>query len=191
MGKIQCLTCGGMTDIGQSLSGTCEYCGCAISLKRISSFNGLSAAEIPEIKASLENSSDKEAGNKDLALGVLYLKSGNFTLAKKKFAQVMENAPECCESYYYYAVALINGRDLSQLTMREARQLTEFLQTAMTLDENFIFPKLLYALICIEYYENNDLIPPDDGEALLNEIECEVDAQELAFFKSAISTDLI
>ncbi|MBE6389829.1 MAG: hypothetical protein E7043_06615 [Lentisphaerae bacterium] len=191
MSKIQCLTCGGMTEVGDSLKGRCEYCGCAISLKRISSFNGFSTSEIPEIKIALEKSSEEEAENKDLALGLCYLKTGNFILARKKLFQVIENVPECSEAYYYYSIALLNGRELSDLTMREARQLTEFLKTSMILDESFIFPKVLYALICIEYYQNNNLLPPDDGEALLAEIDSEVDREELEFFKEHVKTDII
>lgn len=189
MSKIQCTTCGGMSEVGDSLKGTCEYCGCAISLKRISSFNGISAPEIAKVRVSLEQSSDAEAENKDLALALCYLKVGNFTLAKKKLMQVIENTPECCEGYYYYAVALLNGRAIGTITMKEARQLAEYLKTAMALDESFVFPKLLYALICLEYYEANELLPPDDGNAILNSIDSEVDTQELEFFKESVNTE--
>ena len=191
MSKIQCTTCGGMTEVGDALKGTCDYCGCAIALKRISAFNGFKPAEMPKIRIALEKSSDTEAENKNLALALCYLKTGNFTLAKKKLLQVIEETPECCEGYYYYAVALINGRRLADLTMREAKQLTEFLNTAMALDETFPFPKLLYALLCIEYYEANELTPPDDGQALLAEIDSEVDSEEFEFFKSTVSTETI
>ena len=76
--------------------------------------------------------------------------------------------------------------------MREARQITEYLQTAMAIDEDFIFPKLFFALLCIEYYEANNLRSPEDGEALLNGLAgSNVDTQELAFFKTAIATELI
>jgi hypothetical protein len=103
--------------------------------------------------------------------------------------QVIENTPECCEGYYYYAVALLNGRAIGTITMKEARQLAEYLKTAMALDESFVFPKLLYALICLEYYEANELLPPDDGNAILNSIDSEVDTQELEFFKESVNTE--
>ena len=188
MSKIQCTTCGGMSEVGDSLKGTCEYCGCAISLKRISSFNGFKSAEISKVRVSLEKSTDEEAENKDLALGLCYLQVENFTLAKKKLMQVIENTPECCEGYYYYAIALLNGRPLSEITMKEARQITEYLQTAIALDEDFVFPKLLYALVCLEYYEANELLPPDDGNEILDSIDSEVDSHELEFFQQAVNT---
>ena len=72
------------------------------------------------------------------------------------------------------------------------KQITEYLQTAMAIDGDFLFPKLFFALLCIEYYEANDLRSPEDGEALLNGLSgSNVDSQELAFFKTAISTELI
>lgn len=105
---------------------------------------------------------------------------------------VIENDPSSAEPYYYYALTLVNGRTLSELTMREAKQITEYLQTAMAIDKDFIFPKLFFALLGIEYYEANNLRSPEDGEALLNGLSgSNVDGQELAFFKTAISTELV
>ena len=76
--------------------------------------------------------------------------------------------------------------------MREAKKIAEYLQTAMEIDEDFIFPKLFFALLCIEYYAANNLRSPEDGEALLNGLAgSNVDAQELAFFKAAVSTELL
>ena len=91
MSKIQCLTCGGMTDTGDSLTGTCEYCGCAISLKRISAFSCMETADLLKTRKALEKSEDSEIENRDLALALCYLKTGNFTLAKKKLEQVMDD----------------------------------------------------------------------------------------------------
>ena len=191
MSKIQCLTCGGMTDTGDSLTGTCEYCGCAISLKRISAFSCMETADLLKTRKALEKSDDSEIENRDLALALCYMKTGNFSLAKKKLEQVMDDSPECCEGYYYYSIALLNGRRLSDLSLREARQIAEFLNTAVSLDDSFLFPKLLYALICIEYYAANDLTPPHDGYAILAEIGSEFNAGEMTFFKGTVKTGLI
>ena len=199
MSKLQCLTCGGMTEVGDALSGSCEYCGCRIEYKRIASFNAVEKVNLGRLRKLFESavsttsSSQTDSEEKsNLAQSLCYLLAGNFTLAKKKLASVIENDPASAEPYYYYALALVNGRALSELTMREARQITEYLQTAIAIDEDFIFPKLFFALLCIEYYQANDLRSPEDGEALLNGLSgSNVDSQELAFFKTAISTELI
>lgn len=200
MSKIQCLTCGGMTDVGDSLKGTCEYCGGRIEFKRVSSFNGINKkTDLGNIRKLIESNSSSKAEEeklseekKGLALAICYLLAENYVLAKKKLAALIDNDPAEAEPYYYYALTLINGRTLSELTMREAKEITGHLQTAMAMDENFVFPKLLYALLCIEYYEANDLRAPADGQEMLSELyDTEIDSAELDFFKSLVSTDVI
>ena len=201
MSKIQCLTCGGMADVGDALVGECPYCGCRVEFRRVSSFNGInrktdlgSLRKLFEAAGSTKSKSPETLPEEknDLALALCYLLAENFVLAKKKLASLIENDPAEPEPYYYYALTLINGRTLAEITMREAREITGYLQTAMALDGNFVFPKLLYALLCIEYYEANDLLSPDDGRALLDQLcETEVDSAELEFFKSLVSTAVV
>ena len=191
MAKIQCLSCGGMTDIGNAASGECLYCGCRVSLRRISAFSPVSRTELPQLKAAAEKESG-ENPDAELALALCYLKSGNFALAKKRLAALIETCPEYAEVYYYYVLAMFNGRNPGELTMREAREFSGHLQTAIMLDEDFIFPKLLFALICIEYYEANDLLAPADGQNILNELAgTEIDQDEFEFFTSAVNTALL
>lgn len=191
MAKIQCSTCGGMAEVGESLHGECPYCGCAVAINRISSFNNVDKTDFSKIKISLEQEKAPTENN-NLALALCYLKAGNYTLAKKKLETVMEESPECAEGYYYFAIALLHNRDLSELTLREAKQTAEYLQTAISLDDKFPFPKLFYALLCLEYYEANELNPPADGTTMLNELsDMELDAGEFDFLKKSIHTNII
>ena len=188
-----------LLEIGEALSGSCEYCGCRMEFKRVASFNAVDKVDLGRLrklfeaaKSSPQTPESHSEGKSDLALALCYLLAGNFVLAKKRLAAVVENAPSSAEPYYYYALTLVNGRNLSELTMREAKLITQYLQTAMSIDEDFIFPKLFFALLCMEYYEANDLRAPEDGEALLNGLAgSDIDSQEFAFFKSAISTEVI
>ncbi len=202
MSKIQCLTCGGMAEVGDSLSGECPYCGCRVEFRRVSSFNGIDRkTDLCTLRKLFESAGSTRSKHSettvpeeknDLALALCYLLVENFILAKKKLASLIENDPAEPEPYYYYALTLINGRTIAEITMREAKTITGYLQTAMAMDENFIFPKLLFALICIEYYEANDLIAPADGRELLNQLcETGVDTAELEFFKSLVSTAIV
>ena len=199
MSKIQCLTCGGMTEVGDALSGSCDYCGCRIEFKRIASFNAVEKVNLGKLRKLFESAVSDPGSSKtvseeksNLAQALCYLLAGNFTFAQKKLASVIDNDPASAEPYYYYALTLVNGRSLSELTLREAKKITEYLQTAMAIDGDFIFPKLFFALLCIEYYEANDLRSPEDGNALLNGLAgSNVDSQELTFFKSAVSTQII
>ena len=195
MSKIQCLTCGGMAEVGNDLAGECPYCGCRVEFRRISSFSGVAKSDLGKLRGLFEAAGVSGGGKKQpeeksgLALALCYLIAGNYTLARKKLASLIENGPSCAEPYYYYALTVVNGRPLSSITMREAKEITGYIRTAMALDEKFVFPKLLYALLCLEYYEGNDLLAPADGRQLLDELcETEVDPGELELFKSLVST---
>ncbi len=201
MSKIQCLTCGGMAEVGEALSGECPYCGCRVEFRRVSSFNGIDRkTDLGTLRKLFEAAGSKPKGDKGhlpeeksgMAVALCYLLAENFVLARKKLARILENDPAEPEPYYYYALTLINGRSLSAITMKEAREITGFLQTAMAMDENFVFPKLLYALLCIEYYGANDLRSPDNGTELLEQLcDTEVDHSELELFKSLVNTQTV
>ena len=199
MSKIQCLTCGGMAELGDEISGDCPYCGCRVEYKRISSFNGVRKSDFGNIRKLFESAAQGSGKQEplpkeksDLALALCYLLAGNFVLAKKTLSRIIENDPANAEPYYYYALTLVNGRSLSEINMAEAREISGCLKTAMAFDDDFVFPKLFYALLCIEYYEANDLRAPENGYALLEvAAETEVDSKELEFFKSAVDTNIL
>ena len=184
MPKLQCQTCGGMAEVGKDLRGECPYCGALVRPVRVSSFNSIPAAGMTQVRQSAE------AGGDSMAIALCYLKAGNFTLAKKRLEKVIDESPECCEAYYYWALAQLNGRDFSALTMRDAKKIAEYLQTANELNPDFVYAKLLYGLVCIGYYEANELTPPADGLEILRELgEVELDAVELEFLCRAIGPD--
>ena len=184
MPKLQCQTCGGMAEVDQKLRGECPYCGALVRPVRVSSFNSIPAAGMTQVRQAAE------AGGDSMALALCYLKAGNFTLAKKKLEKVIDESPECCEAYYYWALAQLNGRDFSALTMRDARKIAEYLQTANELNPDFVYAQVLFGLVCIGYYEANELTPPADGLEILSELgEVELDAVELDFLRHAISPE--
>lgn len=182
MPKLQCQNCGGMADVDRDLRGECPYCGALVRPVRVSSFRSITPVELEQVRQSAE------AGGDSLALAVCFLKVKNFTLAKAKLEKVIGETPECCEAYYYYALAILNGRDYSSITMREARKIEEYLRTAQALDPDFVYARILYGLLCIGYYAANDLQSPADGYALLSELgDVELDETELDFLRGTIS----
>ncbi len=170
-----------MAEVDQKLRGECPYCGALVRPVRVSSFSSISPAAMTQVRQAAESSGDP------LALALCYLKAGNFTLAKKKLEKVIDESPECCEAYYYFALSLIQGRNLALITMREARKITEYLQTANELNPDFVYARILFGLLCIGYYKSNGLISPADGYEILSELgEVELDAVELEFLRGAI-----
>ena len=78
---------------------------------------------------------------------------------------------------------------MEDISLPVAKQAASNLKTAITLNSDFPFPKLLYALLCIDYFEANELLPPDDGWAILNELDVScLDEQELDFLKQSIQS---
>lgn len=184
MPKLQCQTCGGMAEVGKNLRGECPYCGGLVKPVRVSSFSSIPSAGMSQIRQSAE------AGGDSMALALCFLKAGNFSLAKKKLEKVIDETPECCEAYYYYALALLHGRNFASVTLRDARKITEYLQTAEELDPDFVYAKLMFGLLCIGYYKANGLTPPADGYEILNGVGgMDVDAVELDFLCRAIDPD--
>ena len=126
---------------------------------------------------------------RELPLALCHLQLGNYQLAQKCLSSLIETAPEACEAYYYFAITLLNGSDMEDISLPVAKQAASNLKTAITLNSDFPFPKLLYALLCIDYFEANELLPPDDGWTILKEIDVScLDAQELDFLKQSIQS---
>lgn len=185
MPKMECSYCGGTTET-VSLRFTCSYCGRLVEPVRVSAFSQISPGNMGQIKQTAE------ASGNSMVLALCYLKAGNFTLAKKRLEKVIDESPECSEAYYYYALTLLNGRSFSELTMRDARKIAEYLQTAEELDPDFVYSKILFALLCIGYYDANELTPPADGYEILNSLgEIEVNAAEFEFLKNTLAPGLL
>lgn len=166
----------------------CEFCGSEVLIRRISSFRGFSAEKLRKYQSSYQ----KQAGlpGARLGLGLCYLKCGNYPLAKIQFEKAVEESPESPEAYYYCSLALIGGRRIMTISMKEARQIVANLNTALMLNTDFLCARLLLALICLDYYDANALRAPEDGNEILEELsDLEFDDEEIKILNSAASTD--
>ena len=190
MGKIQCEFCGGIVDCNNGAEAVCPYCGRTAIPRRISSFKGFAKADILRFQQqSTAMAESKGSAANELSLALCHLQLGNYQLARKCLGSLIETAPDACEPYYYFAITLLNGIDMEEITLPVARQVASNLKTAINLNPDFPFPKLLYALLCIDYFEANELLPPDDGWIILNEIDAScLDAQELDFLKQSVQS---
>ena len=155
----------------------CEFCGSEVLIRKISSFHGFSAEKIRKYQSSYQ----KQAGlpGARLGLGLCYLKCGNYSLAKLQFEKAIEESPESPEAYYYRSLAVISGRRIMTISMKEARQIVADLNTAL----------LLLALLCLDYYDANALSAPEDGNDILRELsDRDFNADEIEVLSIAAPT---
>ena len=188
MGRIQCEFCGGMVECVNGTEGVCPYCGRTATLRRISSFKGCSNADVLRLQRQQATAAE-ESLTAELPLALCHLRLGNYQLAQKCLGRLIESAPDACEPYYYFAITLLNGTDMEELSLPVAKQAAANLKTAIALNPDFLFPKLLYALLCIDYFEANELLPPDDGWSVLKELDVSCfDAEELDFLQQSVKS---
>ena len=183
----QVLTCPNCAANISAADAFCEYCGSEILIRRISSFHGFSREKLQKYQNSYRKQSGMPGAR--LGLGLCYLKCGNYALAKLQFEKETEENPESAEAYYYHSLALVAGRRVMTISMKEARQIVADLNTALALDEAFHCARLLLALICLDYYEENNLTAPEDGNEILEALsDMEFDADEIDLLRSAAPT---
>lgn len=165
----------------------CEFCGSEVLIRRASSFRGFSAEKLHKYQSAYRKQADFPGTR--LGLGLCYLKCGNYPLAKIQFEKSLEENPESPESYYYRSLAQIGGRRVMTISMKEARQIVADLHTALALDADFIYARLLLALVCLDYYVANALTAPEDGSELLRELSgSDFDIDEIDVLETAAPT---
>jgi tetratricopeptide (TPR) repeat protein len=113
---------------------------------------------------------------------------GSYPLALKSFEKVIEIAPEIPQAYYYFALSLIKGRRLMTMPLKDVRLIEDYLQTAIKLDRESPYYKLLLALLKKDYYEMNGMrIKPPTAAELLEEISGrEISRNEFERLKEAV-----
>lgn len=165
----------------------CEFCGSEVLIRRVSSFHGFSAEKLRKYQSSYQKQAVLPGAR--LGLGLCYLKCGNYSLAKLQFEKAIEESPESPEAYYYRSLAVISGRRIMTISMKEARQIVADLNTALTLDTDFHCARLLLALLCLDYYDANALSAPEDGNDILRELsDQDFDADEIEVLNIAAPT---
>ena len=77
-----------------------------------------------------------------------------------------------------------------ELSLKEVRNIAEDLNTAIALDESFIYPQILMAIIAVEYYEENGLDAPIDGREFFEETDLsKLDEAEIELLKNSVVTE--
>ena len=169
---MKCGNCGAPCKLDAEL---CEHCEQPIFPNSLASYAQVDPDRLKEYLNAIEVLADQDPHNAKamLTLGLSYLETGAYALAQPQFEQVIKTAPRDPQAYYYYALAKIGGRRLMTLSLSEARQLEEYLNTAIQFDREAEAPqyRLLLAMLKRDYYEKNGMkVPPPSAEGLLQDI---------------------
>ncbi len=123
-----------------------------------------------------------------LGLGLCYLQMGTYPFSQKCFEQIIEASPDVSQAYYYYVLASIKGRRLMTLSLNEARQYENYLNTATQIDAEIPQYKLLLAMLKRDYYETNGMkVPAPSIAEHLAEIEGnQINKNEIEHLKAAV-----
>ncbi|HET7232059.1 MAG TPA: TIR domain-containing protein [Longimicrobium sp.] len=126
-------------------------------------------------------------GNGEVVMGLalIYLSLRRFPEAIEKFASAVELFPASGKAHLYYALSLMKARKPKTLSLTEARQILQALETATSLEPREGLCDLLSVIIKEGYFRMNGLrVPPPAIERHRQLVgEKRVDGDELAAFR--------
>ncbi len=124
------------------------------------------------------------SGEVVLGLGLAYLHLKRFPEAAAQLQSAVRLLPASGKAHLYYALALLRARKPRSLTLAEARQILQALETSTSLDPQDGLCDLMALVIKQEYFRVNGLrVPPPEISHHLRAIEQKrVDPGELAAF---------
>lgn len=128
------------------------------------------------------------SGEVVLGLGLTYLHLGRFQEAIAQLESAVRLLPTSGKAHLYHALALLKGRKPRTLSLAEARQILQLLDTAASLDPRDGVCDLLALLIKQEYFRMNGLrVPPPEISHHLRALEQKrVDAGELTAIRALL-----
>ena len=125
-----------------------------------------------------------------LKRGVQLIKARSYDAAIDALSQALKTEPTVADTHYYLAVALLKGRRPKVLNRAEAENISQYLQTACTLDDSRSHYYYLWALVKHDFYQLNGFGVKPPGVIELIEIGEQVvsDRKAIAEMRSLIAS---
>lgn len=151
-----CPQCGASASSGHK---SCEYCKAEFFVSSVAYLSSMDSSSIQKYIKSYKDIIKLEPDNPEgnIGLGLCYIVLNMYPLAKKCFANVIENHPDIALAYYYFALATIAGRRVKIVPSKDLKQVEEYLNTAVMLDDSIYLVYVLLAMIKHDYYLGNGL----------------------------------
>lgn len=169
--KLTCPQCGGHINFDIN---KCQHCKAEFFVTSLASLGSVDKSKINiylnNYKKLLEL--DPNNGKYNYVLGICYLFLKSHDLAVKHFAKACEQMSDNADVYHYYALALFKGRRPKILTLSEIKQIEEYINTAIQMNDTKAKYYFLLALTKLDFYIRNGLKPtPPSHEYLFNEAD--------------------
>ena len=152
------LPCPGCGAPSSTAAFACKYCGRQVVISSFSNLIGLGTSDLKKYasayRAGLHQVPDDPTLNS--ALGMCYLKLGLYAEASSHLLTAMDEDVENSETYFYAAVALLEGKKAFVAPMATVRKCEEYLEAAVRLEPRGVY-YLMLAYLAYDYDERKSL----------------------------------
>lgn len=137
----------------------CEYCKAEFfvtSLAYLSNFEESAVKKYLQAykKMTISNPDDVEG---HMGLALCYLQMGTYPLALKGFQKIIDDFPDVALAYYYESLAIIGGRRIKIIPLKDVKTIENLLNTAIQIDDENGIYKLLLGIVKYDYYVLNNM----------------------------------
>lgn len=148
--QINCPACGAPVEISAK---ECEFCHGPVIISTFHSVYGMSIPNINRYanayKKELASSPDNPMLNNSIAM--CYLKLKLYTKAVQSFEDAIADNIDNSESYFYAAVALLNGKKAFLANRNTIDKMEEYINAALAIEPRGLY-YLFFAYIRYDYY---------------------------------------
>ncbi len=176
----ECPQCGAPTSPSAKC---CEYCKAEFfvtSLAYLSNFEESAVKKYLQAykKMAISNPDDIEG---HMGLALCYLQTKCYPLALKEFQKIVDDFPDVALAYYYECLAMIGGRRIKILPLKDIKMIETLLDTAIQIDNDNGIYKLLLGIVRYDYFVlNNMKINGSTPNDLIQEaFSCQIETKEV------------
>lgn len=185
----ECPQCGATVEIKNSC---CSYCKSEFYVRRVGELGNKANHYKSFYNEILKNDGDNiEAG---FGLGLCFISLNFFDRAKTQFDQIIKKDPEHVGSLFHYCIAVIAGRKIKTMQLKEIKEVENNLSVCLLIEPNNSLYKRALAHVKYDYYVLNGLkqSAPSFEELEIESIPINSDDTEILmkYFKSKLITNL-
>ena len=164
---LKCPGCGNPSSTAQQ---RCDSCGRQLVITSFSTLHTITPGEVQEYLSAYSgalqgNEKDPAINN---AMGMCSLKLGLYDRARSHFEVAASGDINNSETYFYFAVALLEGKKPYLVPMDTVRKCSEYCTAAVRLEPRGVY-YLMLAWLTADFYERKFLRPPVPSASLLEQ----------------------